>query len=195
VNGFTTSGTTNYSTLHHSHKAEVRVYAQSDESKRLHSGQLFQWSHRTDLVPACTVPANILELLKDQVLCREIGPPLAQVRSPAVSLWSFLRLLGGEWIWEEVKEGDTDVDWIRDALTNGTFVGVTDGSYNREKPKKVCRSGWIMVCTTSRCTLRGSFFEISTKAGLYRGEMLGLVALHTIVTAVAQFFGLDQVTG
>jgi hypothetical protein len=39
------------------------------------------------------------------------------------------------------------------------------------------------------------FFEISTKAGSYQGKLLGLVALHTFVTAATQFFSLDQVTG
>jgi hypothetical protein len=31
-------------------------------------------------------------------------------------------------MWEDVKEGDADVEWVRDALINGTFIGVTDGS-------------------------------------------------------------------
>jgi hypothetical protein len=44
-------------------------------------------------------------------------------------------------MWDDVKEGDANVDWIRDALVNGTFVGVTDGSYDREKAMKVSGSG------------------------------------------------------
>ena len=31
--------------------------------------------------------------------------------------------------------------------------------------------------------------------GSYRGELLGLVALHTMIVAVAQFFELKVVTG
>ena len=30
------------------------------------------------------------------------------------------------------QEEETDVEWVRDALINGTFVDITDGSYDRE---------------------------------------------------------------
>jgi hypothetical protein len=98
-------------------------------------------------------------------------------------------------MWEDIKEGDVNMEWIRNALINGTFVGIADGLYDREKAKTVSSSGWIIVCTTSQQTLQGLFFEISSKAGLYRGKLLGLVALHTYMTAAAWFFSLDQVTG
>ncbi len=70
-------------------------------------------------------------------------------------------------MWEDAKEGDTNVEWVRDALINGTFIGVTDGSYDREKAKTISGTGWMIVCKSSQRTLWGSFFEISTKAGLY----------------------------
>jgi hypothetical protein len=68
---------------------------------------------------------------------------------------------------KDVKEGDTNMEWVRDALINGTFIGVIDNSDNREKAKLVSGTGWIIVCKSSQRTLRGSFFEISTKAGSY----------------------------
>ncbi len=37
--------------------------------------------------------------------------------------------------------------------------------------------------------------EISPKAGSFRGELLGLVAIHTLALAVVQFFHLDCVSG
>jgi hypothetical protein len=49
----------------------------------------------------------------------------------------------------------------------------------------------VICCTKTRCLLRGSFFEILPKAGSYRGELLGLAALHTIVAAVAKFYKVD----
>ncbi len=30
--------------------------------------------------------------------------------------------------WEYIKERETDVSWLKDALTPGTTIGVTDGS-------------------------------------------------------------------
>jgi hypothetical protein len=46
-----------------------------------------------------------------------------------------------------------------------------------------------------RNLLQDSFFKISPKAGSYRGELLGLVALHTMIAAVAQFYKIDTAIG
>ena len=51
------------------------------------------------------------------------------------------------------------------------------------------------MCTACRRTLRGSFIKISPSAGSYRGELLGLVAIHTFAIAIAQFFLVEKVTG
>jgi hypothetical protein len=59
----------------------------------------------------------------------------------------------------------------------------------------VSGSGWIIVCTTCKRTLRGSFFEVSQSAGSYRGELLGLVAIDTFATAIAQYFSLQAILG
>ncbi len=41
----------------------------------------------------------------------------------------------------------------------------------------------------------GSFFEIFPKAGAYRGELLGLMAIHTLALAAARFFHIEWVSG
>ena len=92
--------------------------------------------------------------------------------------------MGGKWMWEHIVKGDINVDWIRDALANGTFLAVTDGSYDRATAPTVSGLGLIIVCTACQCTLQGSFIEISRSAGSYRGKLLGLAAIHT-------FCGLD----
>ena len=43
--------------------------------------------------------------------------------------------------------------------------------------------------------LRGSFYERSPSAGLYYGELLGLVALHTFSLAIAKFYQQDKTRG
>jgi hypothetical protein len=88
-------------------------------------------------------------------------------------------------MWDDVQGGESDVVWIRATLREGSFIGVTDGSYNRERAKIVSGSGWTICCIRTRNLLQGSFFEILPKAGSYRGELLGLVALHTMIAAVA----------
>ncbi len=72
-------------------------------------------------------------------------------------------------MWEDIIEGEVNVEWLQDALINGIFWGITDGSYDREKALTVNVSGLIVGCMACHQILRGSFFEISTKANLYRG--------------------------
>ncbi len=98
-------------------------------------------------------------------------------------------------MWENIHEGDINVEWIKAAITEGSFLGVTNGSNDRERARTVSDLGWVICCTKTRRLLRGSFFKISLKAGSYRGELLGLVALHTFVMAVAKFYRLDLACG
>jgi hypothetical protein len=65
----------------------------------------------------------------------------SDLRQSLSGIWELLQSLGREWMWEDVKEGDTDVEWVRDDLINGTFIGVTDGSYDREKAKTFSSTG------------------------------------------------------
>jgi hypothetical protein len=46
-----------------------------------------------------------------------------------------------------------------------------------------------------RHLLRGLFFKTSPKAGLYRGELLGLVTLHMMIAASTQFYKVDTTIG
>ena len=94
-----------------------------------------------------------------------------------------------------IAEGEVDTEWLRDALSKGTFLAVADGSYDRGLAPTVSGSGWIIVCTTCQRTLRGSFYEVSQSAGSYRGELLGLVAIHTMAIAIALYFSVTEISG
>jgi hypothetical protein len=98
-------------------------------------------------------------------------------------------------MWEHVKDEDSDMSWACNAMINGTLIAVTDGLYDRERAKDVSGSGWILLCTASRRTLRDSFYKISTIARSFRGEFLGLAAIHTLTLAVARFSHLDCMYG
>jgi hypothetical protein len=116
--------------------------------------------------------------------------PLAPTALMTPTFWEFLKSLGGEWMWDYIQEGEAGVSWISVALTAGTFIEVTDGSYDRVHTGTISNSRWILCCTKTKQLLRGSFYKISPKAGSYRGELLGLVALHTLIVAVANHFQL-----
>ncbi len=98
-------------------------------------------------------------------------------------------------MWEYIKEKECDTEWLKDALINGSLIGVTDGSYDRHKAKFCSGLGWILICVASKRTLRGSFYEVSAVAGAYCGELLGLVALHTLILAPANYYNVQIVSG
>ncbi len=52
-------------------------------------------------------------------------------------------------MWENMIKGYTEVERIQAALESNTFIGVTDGLYNRERAGSVSGSGWVICCT--RC--------------------------------------------
>jgi hypothetical protein len=84
-----------------------------------------------------------------------MGP--APVQATEGTFWEHLRSLGGTWMWEYIKEDKIDTVWLRDALINRMLIGVTAGSFDRHKAKSCSGSGWILVCTASKRTLRGLF--------------------------------------
>ncbi len=124
-----------------------------------------------------------------------MGTGLAPVQATEGTFWDHLRSLGGTWMWEYIKEGEIDTLWLSDALINRTLVSVMDGSFDRHTAKSYSGLGWILVCTASKRTLRGSFYEISAAAGPYRGKLLGLVALHTLIFMVADYYNLQCTSG
>ena len=117
------------------------AYSSSGEGHRLRLRQIYQRLHVLGTIPTHCLPANVMVLPGEQILRREIGPPLASSSLIKESFWVHLRSMGGEWMWEHIVEGDIDVGWIRDALANGTFLAVTNGSYDRKLAPTVSGSG------------------------------------------------------
>jgi hypothetical protein len=98
-------------------------------------------------------------------------------------------------MWEDIKEGEMDVSWLRDALTTGTLMGVMDQSYDRHKAKSCSGAGWVLACRSSKKTLRRSFYKVSLAAGSYHGELLGLGAIHTLILAAAEYYQPERIPG
>lgn len=93
-------------------------------------------------------------------------------------------------MWDHV-ERPSGLDAVIDAIASGTAVFVTDGSYNWGIQRDIDGAGWLVFCTSGRrIVLRGSFSERNTKAGSYRAELLGLLAIHTFLLAAEAFFQL-----
>jgi hypothetical protein len=99
------------------------------------------------------------------------------------SFLDILRSWGNTWLWEhlQVTGGET---WIHDSIANSLLVAVTDGSYIREIYPNLCSTAFIMECSKGRGRIVGSFPEALLVANAYRGELLGLMAIHLILLSM-----------
>ena len=98
-------------------------------------------------------------------------------------------------MWSNIVNKGGDLDWAVDALKNGTAIWVTDGSYIKEVAPDISGVGCILYCTRTTHRLYGSFAEKSPYAGSYRGELLGLLAIHTLARAIEIFYKVTIASG
>ncbi len=107
----------------------------------------------------------------------------AQESSEPTTFMGVLREWGCSWLWEYMSvEGGTD--WIAQAITAGSLVAVTDGSYIRQIYPNLCSAAFVLECAHGQGRLVGLFKEASKAANAYRGELLGLMAIHLILVSM-----------
>jgi len=141
------------------------------------------------------VPCTVKALDSNSIRFHSFGPSLATSPAKPDDFLSFLTEWGGEWMWRNVQNEGRNLKWVVEAMQNGTAIWVTDGSYNREIAPKVSGAGWLVYCTRRQRKLFGSFFEFSANAGSYRGELLGLLAIHTLIAAIEAYYSLGETKG
>jgi hypothetical protein len=61
------------------------------------------------------------------------------------------------------------------------WSAVSDGSYIRQLHPELCSAAMIMECQTTRNRIVVSFSEQCKQANAYRGELLGLMAIHLLL--------------
>ena len=104
------------------------------------------------------------------------------------SIEEVLQEWGCTWMWRSLRMQGNE-GWIREAIHDGTLMAVTDGSYIRERFPNLCSTAFILECSSGRGRIVGCFAESSTGANAYRGELLGLMAIHLILLAVDKVWG------
>ncbi len=160
--------------------------------QRTRGNQLYalETSHGLDMVATgllCTVQG-----FSDGTICLlDHGPPLVTCPSQPDSFFAFLRQWRGEWMWANVVNEGHNLMWVIEALKNGTAIWVTDGSYMKEIAPHISGAGWIVFDTATELKMYGSFAEQSPFAGSYRGELLGLLAIHTLCAAIEEFYKIN----
>lgn len=137
------------------------------------------------------LPATVEISADGLVTIRSTGPPLLLAEPVGEeSFWTFLKAWGGEWMWDDRHMPD-GFDAVVDAIFSGTAIYVTDGSYNRPLREDLDGAGWLIYCTSrKRIIFTSSFCESSKYAGSYRGELLGLLAIHVFLLAITEFYDL-----
>ena len=116
---------------------------------------------------------------------------LGQEATAAPAPQTFMDMLqswGNTWLWENVSMAG-GYDWLHEAITNGSLMGITDGLYIHEVYPNLCSTAFVLECTKGRGRMIGSFSESLQVANAYRGELLGLMAIHLILLSVDRIHG------
>ena len=104
----------------------------------------------------------------------------------ATSFWEIVQSWGQTWLWDNIQLSG-DLNWLAEAIEDNCLVAVTDGSYMKERYPNLNSAAFIFECSKGRGRLMGSFTECTPDAGSYRGELLGLMAIHLILLGVNTF--------
>ncbi len=105
---------------------------------------------------------------------------------PPPSPQNFLEVLqswGNTWLLEHLSiTGGFNL--LHEAIKDGTLVAVTDGSYIHKLYPNLCSAAFVMNCAKGWGCLIGFFLEALLVANAYRGELLGLMAIHLILLSI-----------
>jgi hypothetical protein len=86
-------------------------------------------------------------------------------------------------MWENLKWIGKD-GWIASSIQDGLCIAVTDGSYMKHLFCTIHSTALVLECQKGRGRPWCSFPEASTTVCSYRGEMVGLMAIHLLLLAV-----------
>jgi hypothetical protein len=156
------------------------------------AGSQYIYLSEVNIISTNVLPITVNNVTDDVVSVKGVGFSLSTLNVRLNTFWEMLMRRGGTWMWDYVSDRSNDTGWLMTALQQGSAVLATDGSYSRIRGPTVCRAGWVFACRRSRRILCGSFYKFSTNASAYRGELLGLVALHTLVLHICKHYHLRE---
>ncbi len=80
------------------------------------------------------------------------------------------------------------IAWLSKSITQNTLVAITDESYIREIYPHLCSAAFVLECSKGCGQIVESFSEALLVATAYRGELLGLKAIHLILLSVNKIY-------
>jgi hypothetical protein len=110
--------------------------------------------------------------------------PPEQVETQPQSLQEVFEKWGCSWLWKDLKwQGDDD--WLKESIQQEDCIVVADGSYMPDLRKDLCATAFFFECRAGRGRLVGSFADFNVASNAYRGELLGLMAVHLVLAGIA----------
>ena len=91
-------------------------------------------------------------------------------------------------MWDNIQWVRDD-NWIAGSIAAKTCIALTDGSYMKSLYPNVHLAAFVLECTKGGGRPWGSFPEASKQACSYRGELIGLMAIHLILLSINDLTG------
>lgn len=147
-----------------------------------HSRRQWQLTQVDCTVEVLGCPCSIRDLGGDRKVINSVSPEVDQVLVPQ-SISEVLNDWKQGWFWRklEIIGGE---DWLQDSIAEGSLLGVADGSYIRELFPDANSCAFVLECQNGRGRILGQILEGSKDSCAFRGELLGLLAIHLILLAV-----------
>ena len=177
---------------------EYEVYLVDDNIRPTRSSKVWKYSHSVPQPPTKRYCTSIKFLDRYSVSSFSSAQMLSNddnhTRWKSESLYTRLCSFSHPTLWTYLEPRE-DVTWVEEAILNGTFLSVHDGSYMPNKALDVCSAALVFTCTKTR---KIGYVSISEKtdqytANNYRGEVLGGI-LNTCIIKAAEM-GMDAPKG
>jgi hypothetical protein len=166
------------STLHrvHNNGETEGVFASGQKPNRFHySHSQEQRNHHMICLVQSTLEGEHWRLLST-------APSTKPTTAPS-SFLDVLQSWENTWLWEHLSVLGR-VEWLKDLISDGTLVAITEGLYIRELFPNLCLASFVLECSKGRGRAFGSFLEALLVANAYRGELFGLMAIHLILLSI-----------
>jgi hypothetical protein len=137
--------------LYHIDSPTIRLFARATGwhcTRSTTTFELKQTTSTTKIIPK-GVPTLVITISESRVNKLHEGPLPISKADALVSFWTFIDSRGGNWMWQEISNGDKpkdDMQWVADGMMAGTLIWTTDGSYDRKKAADLSGVGWIIFC-------------------------------------------------
>jgi len=168
--------------LFYLHSNGMDVYVRSRRRQYRNLANRYEKSHTSEIQTEEGEICTVHEPAPGVMSIVSCSPPAPQQPAPS-TFFDVLVEWGCTWMWENLQSVGED-DWMEAAIADGSLLAVTDGSYIKELYPDLCSAAYIIECTKGRGRIVGSFAERTDTANAYRGELLGLMAVHLLLLSV-----------